>query len=73
MRNLAFLDQKTYRILENRVRRRIFRPRRKGLARDRRKVHNEELHNLYFSSNVLRIVKSSGIKFTDHAPRVAKI
>jgi hypothetical protein len=46
-------------VFENRVLRRIF-----GLKRDEvigswRKLHNEELHNLYFSPDFIRMIKSS--------------
>jgi hypothetical protein len=38
--------------------RRIFGPKRNEVIRDWRKLHNEELHNLYSSPNVIRMVKS---------------
>jgi hypothetical protein len=46
------------RILENRVLRRIFGPKRDEVTGDWRKLHNEELHNLYFSPNIIRMIKS---------------
>jgi hypothetical protein len=39
-------------LLENRVLRRIFGPKKVEVAGGWRKLHNEELHNLYFSSNI---------------------
>jgi hypothetical protein len=47
----------TWRVFENRVLRRIF-----GLKRDEviggwRKLHNEELHNLYGSPNIIRMIE----------------
>jgi hypothetical protein len=44
-------------IFENRVFRRIFGPKRDEVAAGWRKLHNEELHNLHSSLNVIRIIK----------------
>jgi hypothetical protein len=46
------------RVFENRVLRRIFGPKRDGVMGGLRKLHNEELHNLYSSSSIIRIIKS---------------
>jgi hypothetical protein len=46
------------RVFENRVLRRIFGPKRDEATRGWRKLHNEELHNLYSSSNIIRMIKS---------------
>jgi hypothetical protein len=45
-------------VFENRVLRRIFGPKRDEVTREWRKLHNEELHNLYSSSDIIRQVKS---------------
>jgi hypothetical protein len=45
-------------VFENRVLRRIFGPRRDDVMGDWRKLHNEELHNLYSSSVIIRMIKS---------------
>jgi hypothetical protein len=45
-------------VFENRVLRRIFGPKRDEVTGDWRKLHNEELHNLYSSQNIIRIIKS---------------
>jgi hypothetical protein len=47
------------RVFENRVLRRIFGPKRDEVPVEWRKLHNEELHNLYSSSDVIRQVKTS--------------
>jgi hypothetical protein len=44
--------------VENRVLRRIFGPKRDEVTGDWRKLHNEELHNLYPSPNIIRMIKS---------------
>jgi hypothetical protein len=46
------------RALENRVQGRIFGPKREEVAGDWRRLHNEELHNLYIRPNIIRVIKS---------------
>jgi hypothetical protein len=45
-------------MFENRVLRRIFGPKRDEVTGEWRKLHNEELHNLYSSPNIIRTIKS---------------
>jgi hypothetical protein len=45
-------------VFENRVLWRIFGPKRDEVTGDWRKLHNEELHNLYSSPNIIRMIKS---------------
>jgi hypothetical protein len=45
-------------VFENRVLRRIFGLRRDEVTGDWRKLHNDELHNLYSSPSVIRMIKS---------------
>jgi hypothetical protein len=40
--------------------------------RDWKKMHNEELHNLFPSSNIIRIVKSGRMKWTGHVARTGR-
>jgi hypothetical protein len=46
------------RMFENRVLRRIFDPKRDDVTGDLRKLHNEELHQLYSLPNIIRMMKS---------------
>jgi hypothetical protein len=46
---------------ENRVLRRRFGPKRYEVTGDWRRLHNEELHNLYYSPSIIRMIKSRGI------------
>jgi len=46
------------RVSENRVLRRVYGPKRKEVPGDWRRLHNEELLNLYASLNVIREIKS---------------
>jgi hypothetical protein len=59
-------------VFENRVLGRIFGPKREEVARGWRRLHNEELHNLYPSPNIIRVIKSRRIGWTGHAARVGK-
>ena len=45
-------------MFENRVMRRIFGPKRDEVTREWRKLHNEELNDLYYSPNNMRVIKS---------------
>jgi hypothetical protein len=45
-------------VFENRVLRRIFGPKRDEVKGDWGKLHNVELHNLYSSPNIIRMIKS---------------
>jgi hypothetical protein len=48
-------------VFENRVLRRIFEPKRDEVTGGRKKLQNKELHDLYSSPNIIRIIKSRGI------------
>jgi hypothetical protein len=53
-----------------RVLRKIFGPRRDEVTGDWRKLHNEELHNLYSSPNIIRMIKSMRMRWTRHVARM---
>jgi hypothetical protein len=52
----SFLFVYETRVFENRVLRRIFGPKRDEVTRGSRKLHNEELQNLYSSPNIIRVI-----------------
>jgi hypothetical protein len=52
-------EEHRLRVFENRVLRRIFGPKRDEVTGEWRKLHNEELHNMYSSPDIIRQVKSS--------------
>jgi hypothetical protein len=60
------------RAFENRVLRRIFGPKRDGVTRGWRKLHNEELHNLYSSASMIRIIKSRRMRWAGHVVRMGE-
>jgi hypothetical protein len=57
-------------VLENRVLRRIFGPKRDEVTGSWRKLHNEEPHNLYSSPNRIRMIKSRRMKWAGHVARM---
>jgi hypothetical protein len=59
-------------VFENRVLRRIFGPKRAEVTGEWRKLHNEELHDLYFSPSIIRIIKSRRMSLAGHVVRMCK-
>jgi hypothetical protein len=55
--SLTLREEHRLQLLENRVLRRIFGPKRDEETGDWRKLHNEELHNLYSSPSIIRMIK----------------
>jgi len=53
-------------VFENRVLRRVFGPKRDEVTGEWRKLHNEELSDPYFLSNVVRVVKSRRMRWAGH-------
>jgi hypothetical protein len=59
-------------VFENRALRRISGPKRDELTGERRKLHNEELNNLYSSPNTVRVTKSRRMRWVGHVARNGK-
>jgi hypothetical protein len=55
---LIIREEHGQKLYENRVLRRVFGPKRDEVTGGWRKLHNEELHNLYSSPSVIRMIKS---------------
>jgi hypothetical protein len=53
-------------VFEIGVLRRIFGPKRDEVTGGRRKLHDEELHKLYSSSNIIRMMKSRRMEWAGH-------
>jgi hypothetical protein len=58
------------RVFENRVLRRIFGPRRDEVTGEWRKLHNADLHILYYSPNIIRQIKSRRMRWAGHVARM---
>jgi hypothetical protein len=70
--SLTVREEHKLRVSENRVLRRIFGEKRDGLTGVGRKVHNEELHNLYSSPSIIRIIKSRRVRWVGHVARMGE-
>jgi hypothetical protein len=64
--SLTLREDHTLRVFENRVLRRIFGPKRDEETGGWRKLHNEELHNLYCSSSIIRMNKARTMRRVGH-------
>jgi hypothetical protein len=54
------------RVFENRVLRRVIGPKRNDVTEEWRKLHKEELNDLYSLPNIVRVVKSRRMRWTGH-------
>jgi hypothetical protein len=70
--SLTLREEHRLRVFENRVLRRIFGPRRVEVAGRWRKLHNEELRDLYSSPSIIRIIKSRRMRWAGHVARMGR-
>jgi hypothetical protein len=59
-------------VFENRVLMRIFGPKRDEATGEWRRLHNEELNDLYSSPNIIRVIKSRRTRWTGHVARMGE-
>jgi hypothetical protein len=59
-------------VFENRVLRRIFGPKRDEVTGGWRKLHNEELYNLYSSPSIIRMIRSRRMRWAGHVARMGE-
>jgi hypothetical protein len=60
------------RVFENRVLRRIFGRKMDGATGEWRRLHNEELNDLYSSPNIIRVIKSRRMTWAGHVARMGE-
>jgi hypothetical protein len=70
--SLTLREEHRLRVFENRVLRRIFGPKRDEVTVGWRKLHNEELHNLYFSPSIIRMMKARRMRWAGYVARMWK-
>jgi hypothetical protein len=70
---LTLREEHRLRVFENRVLRRIFGPKRDAVTRGWRKVHNEELHGLYSSPSIFKVIKARKMRWAGHVARMGKV
>jgi hypothetical protein len=70
--SLTLWEEHRMRVFENRVLRRIFGPKRDEVTGGWRKLHNEELYNLYSSPSIIRMIKSRRMRWAGHVARMGQ-
>jgi hypothetical protein len=60
------------RVFENRALRRMMEPKRGEVAGECRKLHNEDLNDLYSSPNIVRVIKSRRMGWAGHVARMGE-
>ena len=60
--SLTLREERRLRVFENRVFRKVFRPKRDEVTGEWRKLHNKELNDLYSLPNTVRVVKSKQMR-----------
>jgi hypothetical protein len=70
--SLTLREEFRLKVFENRVLRRIFRPKRDGVMEGWRELHNEELHDLYSSPSIIRIMTSRRMGWAGHVAQTGE-
>jgi hypothetical protein len=70
--SLTLREEHRLRVFEKKVLRRIFGPKRDEVTGGWRKLHNEELRDLYSSPSAIRIIKSRRMRWAGHVARMAE-
>ena len=70
--SLTLRDERRLRVFENWMLRRVFGPKRDEVTGEWRKLHNEELSDLYPLPNIVRVVKSRRMRWAGHVARVVE-
>ena len=70
--SLTLREERKLRVFENMVLRRIFGPRRDEVTGEWKRLHNEELSDLYPSPNIVRVIKSRRMRRAAHVARMGE-
>jgi hypothetical protein len=70
--SLTLREEQRLRLFENRVLRGILGPKRDEATREWRRLHNEELNDLYSSPNIIRVIKSRRMRWAGHVARMGE-
>jgi hypothetical protein len=70
--SLTLREKQRLRVFENRVLRRIFGSKRDEATGDWRTLHNEELNDLYSSTNIIRVIKWRRMRWAGHVARMGE-
>jgi len=65
-------EERKLRVFENMVLRRIFGRRRDEVTGEWRRLHNEELNDLYSLPNIVRVIKSRRMRWAGHVARMGE-
>jgi hypothetical protein len=71
--SLTLREEQRLRVFENRVLRRIFGPKRDEVTGGWRKLHNEELHGLYSSPSIFRVIKARRMRWAGHVALMGEV
>jgi len=70
--SLTLREERRLRVFENRVLKKVFGPKRDEMTGEWRKLHNEELNDLYSLHNIVRVVKSRRMRWSGHVARMGE-
>jgi hypothetical protein len=70
--SVTLREEHRLRVFENRVLRRIFGPKRDEVTGEWRKLHSEELHDLYSSPDIIMQIKSRRMRWAGHVARMGE-
>ena len=70
--SLTLREERKLRVFENMVLRRIFGPRRDEVTGEWRRLHNEELNDLYTSTKIVRVIKSRRMRWAGYVARMGE-